>query len=218
MGIWQQLLGYCFLPGTLNQRNAVGKNVLVFLVIQNGGLLPFGGATFTGGIVTPATTSSWPNKNRKCTPSLWTFEILVHSFFRRWHLFYNSTVDKKRFTCCCCFCARPLRTNIWRHQPVDFMTRELLETVPNSEPIRINVGWKLDECLENTSTGCLECCPARPTASPRKRHLWRVLTLFSRGRKLTTWLCFFQILQRSLASPGEIFWIYTVASSFKDWK
>lgn len=68
MGIWQQLLS--FLPGTLNQGNAVGKNVLLFLVIQNGGLLPFGGATFTGGMVTPATTSSWPDKNRKCTPSL----------------------------------------------------------------------------------------------------------------------------------------------------
>lgn len=55
------------------------------------------------------------------------------------------------------------------------MTRELLETVPNSEPIRINAGWKLDECLENTSTRCLECCPARPTASPRKKNISGVL-------------------------------------------
>lgn len=54
----------CCLPGMLNQGHAVGNNVLVFLVIQNGGLLPFGGAIFTGGIVTPATTSSWSYKNK----------------------------------------------------------------------------------------------------------------------------------------------------------
>lgn len=53
-------LSYCCPPGMLNQGHAVGNNVLLFLVIQNGGLLPFGGAKFTGGIVTPATTSSWP--------------------------------------------------------------------------------------------------------------------------------------------------------------
>lgn len=60
-------LSYCCLPGMLNQGHAVGNNVLVFLVIQNGGLLPFGGAKFTGGIVTPETTSSWPYKKKMHT-------------------------------------------------------------------------------------------------------------------------------------------------------
>lgn len=42
----------------MNQGQAVGNKVVFFLVIQYGGLLPFGGAKFIGGIVTPATTSS----------------------------------------------------------------------------------------------------------------------------------------------------------------
>lgn len=149
---------YCFVPGMMNQGQAVGNNVLVFRVIQKGGLLPFGGVKFTGGIVTPATTSSFSYKKEEDS----NYVNICSSCF----ISYNWTAISEAFTSCS-LDVRLWRTNPRGFLPVDF-AKGLIETVPNPKPVRVKTRWKLYECLENSSRSTLKRCLVWPINNNNK--------------------------------------------------
>lgn len=157
----------------MNQGQAVGNDVLVCRVIQKGGLLPFGGVKFIGGMVTPATTSSLSYKKEEDTNYV---NICLTCFIS-----YNWTAVSETFTSCS-FDVRLWRTNPRGFLPVDF-ARGLFETVPNPKPIRVKTRWKLYECLENSSRGTLKRCLVWHVCACRKRHIWSVGSPFSAEAK-----------------------------------